>query len=239
MQGERPATDPTGIAGLDDILKGGLPSAQLYLLEGASGAGKTTLGLQFLLEGVRRGETVLWCTLSETESQLRSTARAHGWDLTGVTIVNVSQAGQDGALQDTEYSFFAPGDIELHDVTRAIMDVAARVKPRRVVFDPFSDIKLLARDPLRYRRQLLQLREHFAAMGATVLLIQEHGLEQPSDPAGEGVVHGIIGLYQAAPAYGKPRSLCTRCRKTARRSPAASRRSTRCWAAAWTAARRC
>jgi circadian clock protein KaiC len=206
MQGERPATDPTGIAGLDDILKGGLPSAQLYLLEGASGAGKTTLGLQFLLEGVRRGETVLWCTLSETESQLRSTARAHGWDLAGVTIVNVSQSGKDGgALQDTEYSFFEPGDIELHDVTRAIMDVAARVKPRRVVFDPFSDIKLLARDPLRYRRQLLQLREHFAAMGATVLLIQEHGLEQPSDPAGEGVVHGIIGLYQAAPAYGKPR----------------------------------
>ncbi|MCG2592339.1 AAA family ATPase [Ramlibacter sp. XY19] len=206
MQPDRPAIDPTGIAGLDDILKGGLPSGQLYLLEGASGAGKTTLGLQFLLEGVRRGETVLWCTLSETESQLRSTARAHGWDLAGVNIVNVSQAGSEGgALQDTEYSFFAPGDIELHDVTRAIMDVAARVRPRRVVFDPFSDIKLLARDPLRYRRQLLQLREHFAGMGATVLLIQEHGLEQPSDPAGEGVVHGIIGLYQAAPDYGKPR----------------------------------
>lgn len=208
MQGaEDPfAIDPTGIAGLDDILKGGLPRAQLYLLEGASGAGKTTLGLQFLLEGVRRGETVLWCTLAETESQLRSTARAHGWDLSGVHIVNVSDPGsQGGAEEGDSYSFFSPGDIELHDVTRAILEVAARLRPRRVVFDPFSDVKLLARDPLRYRRQLLQLREHFARMGATVLLIQEHGLELPSDPAGEGVVHGIIGLYQNAPDYGKPR----------------------------------
>lgn len=200
------APDPTGIAGLDDILRGGLPPGQVYLLEGASGAGKTTLGLQFLLEGARRGQTVLWCTLAETESQLRSTARAHGWDLAGVTIVNVADAGSaDGAPPEGEYSFFSPGDVELHDVTQAILAVADRVKPRRVVFDPFSDVKLLARDPLRYRRQLLQLRAHFARMGATVLLIQEHGLELPSDPAGEGVVHGIIGLYQNAPDYGKPR----------------------------------
>ncbi|MGV3571641.1 MAG: ATPase domain-containing protein [Ramlibacter sp.] len=206
MQQEDPfAIDPTGIAGLDDILKGGLPRGQLYLLEGASGAGKTTLGLQFLMEGVRRGETALWCTLAETESQLRSTARAHGWDLQGVHIENIADAGGDGGQGDGEYSFFSPGDVELHDVTQSIFAVAERIKPRRVVFDPFSDVKLLARDPLRYRRQLLQLREHFARLGATVLLIQEHGLDLPSDPAGEGVVHGIIGLYQNAPDYGKPR----------------------------------
>lgn len=206
MQDRHFPIDPTGIAGLDDILLGGLPRGQLYLLEGASGAGKTTLGLQFLLEGVRRGETVLWCTLAETESQLRATARAHGWDLSGVTIVNVSEMPADGAAApDSGYSFFSPGDIELHDVTQALMEVATRIRPRRVVFDPFSDVKLLARDPLRYRRQLLQLRSHFAALDATVLLIQEHGLELPSDPAGEGVVHGIIGLYQTAPDYGKPR----------------------------------
>lgn len=199
------ALDPTGVPGLDHVLTGGLPRGQLYLLEGPSGAGKTTLGLQFLMEGVRRGEKVLWCTLAETESQLHATARAHGWDLTGITIVNVAEGGNAGGLLDAQYSFFSPGDVELQDVTKAIMEVADSVKPRRVVFDPFSDVKLLARDPLRYRRQLLQLREHFAQLGSTVLLIQEHGLDAPSDPAGEGVVHGIIALYQHALDYGKPR----------------------------------
>lgn len=197
--------DATGVPGLDEVLRGGLPRGQLYLLEGPSGAGKTTLGLQFLLEGVRRGERVLWCTLAETESQLQSTAASHGWDLTGVTIVNLSDGGDAGGLLDTQYSFFSPGDIELNDVIKAINEVADKVQPKRVVFDPFSDVKLLARDPLRYRRQLLQLREHFARAGATVILIQEHGLEEPNDPAGEGVVHGIIGLYQQASDYGAPR----------------------------------
>lgn len=203
MKAITPELDPTGIPGLDHVLAGGLPRGQLYLVEGGAGAGKTTLGLQFLLEGVRRGEKVLWCTLAETESQLRATAASHGWDLSGVTIVNVAESGS--GMLDASYSFFSPGDVELNDVTKAIVDVTTQVKPRRVVFDPFSDVKLLARDPLRYRRQLLQLREHFAQMGSTVLLIQEHGLEAPIDPAGEGVVHGIIALYQDAPAYGKPR----------------------------------
>ncbi|HYF18306.1 MAG TPA: ATPase domain-containing protein [Ramlibacter sp.] len=209
MKDQKPTTlvqVPTGIPGLDHVLRGGLPAGQLYLVEGTSGAGKTTLGLQFLLEGVRRGEQVLWCTLAETESQLVSTAASHGWDLSSISIVNVADAGGDQAsLPEGEYSFFSPGDIELTDVIKSIVEVADRLQPRRVVFDPFSDVKLLARDALRYRRQLLQLREHFARMGATVLLIQEQGLESPSDPAGEGVVHGILALYQHAPDYGRPR----------------------------------
>lgn len=109
------------------------------------------------------------------------------------------------APTDAEYSFFSPGDIELSDVTQSIMDMTAREKPRRMVFDPFSDVKLLARDPLRYRRQVLQLREHFSQLGTTVILIQERGLGIPSDPAAEGVVHGIFELSQHAPDYGKPR----------------------------------
>lgn len=197
--------DPTGVPGLDDVLKGGFPRGHLYLIEGASGAGKTTLGLQFLLEGARLGQKVLWCTLAETESQLHATAAAHGWDLSGVTIVNLAEPGDAGGLLDAQYSFFSPGDVELNDVTRAIVEIVDRVQPRRVVFDPFSDVRLLARDPLRYRRQLLQLREHFARVRATVLLIQESGLEGPSDPTGEGVVHGIVALDQNAPAYGRPR----------------------------------
>ena len=205
MKSHRPAEGKasTGISGLDYVLRGGLPRGHLYLLEGTAGAGKTTLGLQFLLEGARHGEKVLWCTLSETESQLESTARSHHWDLSGVTIVNLTRSREDRT--EGQYSFFSPADVELNDVTQTILEVIDREKPSRIVFDPFSDIKLLARDPLRYRRQVLQLREHFHAMGATVILIQESGIESSADPAAEGVVNGILGLYQHAPDYGTPR----------------------------------
>jgi len=204
-QADALALDPTGIPGLDDVLRGGLPRGQLYLLEGSAGAGKTTLGLQFLLEGVRRGERVLLCTLSETEAQLVATAKSHGWDLAGVTIVNLTQTGDATAMPDAGYSFFSPADIELNDIAKAILELIENERPRRVVFDPFSDMRLLARDPLRYRRQVLQLREHLARLDATVLLIQEHGLDPPADPLAQGVVHGIIGLYQHAPEYGRRR----------------------------------
>lgn len=193
----------TGAQGLDDVLRGGLPAGHLYLLEGASGAGKTTLGLQFLLEGRRQGERVLWCTLAETESQLIATARSHHWDLTGIDIVNL--ANVESTEADSDYSFFSPSDVELNDVVGRIFRVTAAIRPARVVFDPFSDVKLLARDPLRFRRQLLRLREHFAQLGATVLLIQEAGIDGGADTAGEGVVHGIITLYQHSPDYGKQR----------------------------------
>lgn len=195
----------TGVAGLDDVLRGGLPAGHLYLLEGSSGAGKTTLGLQFLLEGLRQGERVLWCTLAETESQLVATARSHRWDLTGVEIVNLADIDSTRSEAEGDYSFFSPSDVELNDVVGRILQVTGSLRPSRVVFDPFSDVKLLARDPLRFRRQLLRLREHFSQIGATVLLIQEAGIEAGSDTAGEGVVHGIITLYQHSPDYGKQR----------------------------------
>jgi circadian clock protein KaiC len=192
----------TGVSGLDDVLRGGLPASHLYLLEGASGAGKTTLGLQFLLEGKRQGERVLWCTLAETESQLMATAESHHWDLSGIDVINLADTS---GPQDGDYSFFSPSDVELNDVVGRILSVTQTLRPTRVVFDPFSDVKLLARDPLRFRRQLLKLREHFSELGATVLLIQESGIDSTSDTAGEGVVHGIITLYQHAPDYGKQR----------------------------------
>jgi circadian clock protein KaiC len=193
----------TGVTGLDDVLRGGLPAGHLYLLGGTSGAGKTTLGLQFLLEGVRRGERVLWCTLAETESQLAATARSHRWDLSGIDVVNLAEV--EAPESDADYSFFSPGDVELDDVVQRILHTTSTLRPARVVFDPFSDVRLLARDPLRFRRQLLRLREHFSRLGSTVLLIQEAGLEATLDNTGEGVVHGVISLYQHAPDYGKQR----------------------------------
>lgn len=196
----------TGISGLDHILGGGLLPFQLYIVEGDSGAGKTTLALQFLLEGKRRGEATLWCTLSETEQQLQTTARSHGWDLTGIEICNLARS-EASLKADAQYTFFSPADIELGDVTEAVTEVVERLKPTRMVFDPFSDVRLLAQDPLRYRRQVLSLREFFAGRQCTVLLVQElaRGAHTSDDNSAEGVVQGVISLHQSVPDYGRKR----------------------------------
>ena len=196
-------TVSTGITGLDNVLRGGLPCGHLYLIEGDAGAGKTTLGLQFLMEGKRLGEQTLWVSLSETEAQLRGTAASHGWDLDGIVIFNPARL--ESGIPDAEYSFFSPADIELSDITKTVVEVVERVRPSRIVFDPFSDVRMLARDPLRYRRQVLQLREFFVHRKCTVLLIQERTAEGMSDPAAEGLVQGIIALYQHAPEFGRQR----------------------------------
>ncbi|MGN6544715.1 MAG: ATPase domain-containing protein [Aureliella sp.] len=202
-QNYTPALATTGIAGLDNVLRGGFPTGHLYLIEGDAGAGKTTLGLQFLLEGKRLGEKTLWVSLSETEAQLRDTAASHGWDLTGIEIFNPTRLESD--VPDGDYSFFSPADIELSDITKTIVEAVERVQPTRVVFDPFSDVRLLARDPLRYRRQVLLLREFFVRRNCTALLIQERTAEATSDPAAEGIVQGIVALYQEAPDFGRQR----------------------------------
>lgn len=194
---------PSGIPGLDVVLKGGLPRGHLYLVEGDAGAGKSTLGLQFLLEGKQQGERTLWLSLSETESQVRGTAKSHGWDIEGITIFNPTRL--ESGIPDGEYSFFSPADIELNDITKTIVQLIEKVNPSRVVFDAFSDVKLLARDPLRYRRQVLLLREFFASRECTGLLIQERTGDAGTDPAAEGIVQGIIALYQHAPDFGRQR----------------------------------
>jgi len=194
----------TGIQGLDEILGGGLPQGQLYLVEGESGAGKTTLGLQFLLAGQRRGERTLWITLSETERQLLQTAHSHGWSLDGIEVCN--PIAPDGVRQgDDKYSFFSPADVELEQVRQAIVAATERVRPGRVVFDPFSDVRHLAREVLHYRRQVLSLREFFNEHGCTVLLMQELTRGTVGDLQAEALVQGYLTLHQDAPEYGGQR----------------------------------
>ncbi|MGE3510902.1 MAG: ATPase domain-containing protein, partial [Vicinamibacterales bacterium] len=174
------------------------------LIEGESGAGKTTLGLQFLLEGARRGESTLWITLSETEAQLLQSARSHGWSLDGIDVCNPGLPERMNQPGDT-YSFFSPADVELGDVRTAILAATERVRPSRVVFDPFSDIRHLARDVLRYRRQVLSLREFFNEHGCTVLMMQELTRGTAGDLQAEALVHGYLTLHQDAPEYGGQR----------------------------------
>ena len=207
MDTPRQALNPppvaTGIAGLDTVLEGGLTANRLYLLEGLPGAGKTTMALQFLREGVERGESVLYVTLSETEAELREVAASHGWTLDGVHINELFPMG-DQLDPDEQYTMFHPSEVELGKVTLAILAEFERLKPQRVVFDSLSEIRLLAGSLLRFRRQILALKQYFAGRNATVLLLDEsHQLEQGLNA--HTIVHGVVSLDQLRPEFGGDR----------------------------------
>jgi circadian clock protein KaiC len=197
------AVAATGVAGLDDILNGGLTPNRLYLLEGMPGSGKTTLAFQFLLEGVRRGEPVLYVTLSETAEEIRTVAASHGWTLDGISVRELVPSEQ--SLEPGEqYTVFHPSEVELSDTTKKIVDDVDKLKPTRIVFDSLSELRLLAGNPLRYRRQILALKQFFAGRRCTVILLDdltaaEHDLQVQS------IAHGALLLEHTMPAFGPPR----------------------------------
>ena len=197
---QKPARAATGIEGLDDILGGGLTANRLYLIEGMPGSGKTTLAFQFLMAGARLGEKVLYVTLSETESEIRDVAASHGWDLAGVAIRELIPS-EDALLPGEQYTMFHPSEVELSETTKKILADVEEVKPSRLVFDSLSELRLLAGSPLRYRRQILALKQFFSGRRCTVLLLDdltssEHDLQVQS------IAHGALLLQHTMPAYG-------------------------------------
>ncbi|MCA1560190.1 MAG: circadian clock protein KaiC [Acidobacteria bacterium] len=200
-----PSGDPrtvTGIAGLDALLAGGLPPRRLHLVEGDPGTGKTTLGLQFLLEGHRRGESCLYVTLSETVAELRAVAASHGWSLEGIHLYELN-AGSSGKV-DEEYTLYHPSEIELTEMAKGVVDMTERTRPARVVLDSLSEMRLLARDPLRYRRQILSLKQYFDDRGCTVVMLDDHtGSDQ--DLQLGSIAHGVLLLEQTPFDYGRSR----------------------------------
>lgn len=193
----------TGIAGLDTVLCGGLTPHRLYLVEGVPGAGKTTLALQFLLKGVANGETVLYVTLSETEDELREVAVSHAWSLDGVHIHELVTE-QERLDPDTQYTMFHPSEVELGDATKRILAEVERLRPQRVVFDSLAELRLLAGSALRYRRQVLALKQYFVGRGCTVLLLDDSALTEFGLHV-HTMVHGVISLSQRNPDYGGDR----------------------------------
>lgn len=193
--------DPTGIEGLDAFIGGGLPRNRLYLVEGDPGVGKTTLALQFLLAGVERGEKVLLISLAESADELAAVARSHGWNLDSLHLYNLAPT-EFG--DEEQYSVMLPSEIELSETTQKIVAEVERVKPRRVVLDSLSELRLLAQSPLRYRRQILALKNLFAGRHCTVLLLDDRTSDQ-RELTLQSMVHGVLELQRFSPMYGKGR----------------------------------
>lgn len=192
-----------GVPGLDDVLGGGLTSNRLYLVEGTPGAGKTTIALQFLIEGVKRGESVLYVTLSETAQELKGVARSHGWDLRGIEVREMLPS--ETALEpDEQYTMFHPSEVELSETTLRILSDVDVLKPSRVVFDSLSELRLLAGSSLRYRRQILALKQFFAGRQCTVLLLDDM-TAMKHDLQVQSIAHAVIRLEQISSDYGAAR----------------------------------
>lgn len=192
----------TGVPGLDEILGGGLPRDRIYLVEGAPGSGKTTLALQFLLKGRELKESGLYITLSETEAELRAAAASHGWSLDGVDLFEL--VSEEGLDPESEQSVLHPSDVELGETTRRVMAQVDSTKPLRVVFDSLSEMRLLAQNPLRHRRQILALKHFFSTRKCTVLLLDDQTSED-GDLQLHSIAHGVISLERTAEEYGSQR----------------------------------
>jgi circadian clock protein KaiC len=192
-----------GIPGLDEILHGGLVPARLYLIDGNPGAGKTTLSLHFLREGVRVQERSLYITLSETAEELKAGAQSHGWSLDGIELVELiaDQSEFDG---DSQLTMFHPSEIDLTETTRKVLEAIERVNPKRLVFDSLSEMRLLAQSSLRYRRQILAFKQFLIGRDCTVLMLDDRTGEV-ADMQLQSIAHGVITLDYKSPTYGRAR----------------------------------
>jgi circadian clock protein KaiC len=190
----------TGIAGLDDILGGGFSHNHLYLIEGDPGTGKTTIALQFLLEGARLGQKGLYVALSESRAELLEIAESHGWSIESLNIFEMIPDDND-LKPEAQYTVFHPSEVELADTTAAVLAEVDRLQPTRVVFDSLSELRMLARDSLRYRRQVLALKRYFAGRNCTVLLLDDRTGEG-HDLQLQSISHGVVMLESLEREYG-------------------------------------
>ena len=196
-------TQTTGIVGLDDVLRGGLPSHRLYVVEGDPGAGKTTLALQFLLEGVRLGQRTLYVTLSETLEELRDVASSHGWSLDGIDLLELNSFSE--RLQDeANYTVYHPSDVELAETIKRITGEVERINPERVALDSVSELKILSQTSVRYRREILGLKQFFAGRKCTVLVLDDRTTREGEQQL-QSIAHGVLRMERETREYGNTR----------------------------------
>lgn len=197
----------TGVVGLDDIVCGGLPRGHVYLIQGEPGTGKTTLGMQFLMEGVRNGEKVLYITFSETRRELREVAAGHGWNIADVELLELSVIESE-LRPEAMNTLFHPAEIELGKITKVMLDTIERIKPLRVVFDSVSEMRMLSEASTRFRRLMLALKQHLTDARITVLLLDDL-TTSPRDLQILSIVHGVLLLEMLTLEFGAARRRMT------------------------------
>jgi circadian clock protein KaiC len=203
MGTEPPTRAPSGIPGLDDVLRGGFPLGCMYLIAGYPGTGKTTLAMQFLLEGIRRGEKCMYVTLAETRAEIEHVARSHGWDLSALQITELVPS-EHKLSADSQLTVFSPSELELGETTEALLEAVEANEPQRLVVDSVSELRYIAQNALRYRRQILALKRYFNERACTVLMLDDRSGGEEGDHL-QTLAHGVIALEQLANQYGAER----------------------------------
>jgi circadian clock protein KaiC len=197
------ATDSatSGIAEFDSILRGGFPRDRMCLLQGPPGSGKTTLALQFLLAGVQQGERGAYITFSETGAELRQSAKSHGWTLKALSIIDLTRMNSELGLEQ-QYTVLHPADVELAETSTELLEKIKELRPRRLVLDSLSELRMVARDPLRYRRQILALKQALSELGCTVLFLDDQTSETGADLLLQSIAHGVVQLTSEETTQG-------------------------------------
>ena len=194
------------MAGLDQVLRGGLVPRRAYLVRGGPGTGKTTLGLHFLSEGVARGETSLLITLESSEDQLRGDAAGQGLDLEGIHFLDLSPT-RDFFAENRSYDIFSLADVERDPTTQRIVEAVEEMGPTRVFVDAVTTLRYLAPDAFQFRKQALSFLRYLVERGATVLMSSEPTVSVPDDDL-RFMSDGILDL-EVSPEHGALRRSLT------------------------------
>ncbi len=201
--GSNTSKETTGVAGLDDVLGGGLPSNRLYVVEGDPGSGKTTLALQFLREGARLGQRTLYVALSETLEELSEVAASHGWTLEGINLIGLDTLSER-LEEEATYTVYHPSDVELGETVKRIRAEIERLSPARVALDSVSELKILSQTGARYRREILGLKQFFAGKKCTVLVLDDCTTREGEQQL-QSIAHGVVRMEREGREYGATR----------------------------------
>ncbi|SDG52063.1 ATPase domain-containing protein [Pelagibacterium luteolum] len=193
----------TGVVGLDTILRGGLPPSNLYMLQGAPGAGKTTAALQFLLAGVEAGERCIYVSLSQTANELALIAASHGWSMDGIRIEELSAS--DAVNGSSDQTIFQTSELRLDETRQAIEKAIDEYKPSRLVYDSLLEIRLITGDSPRFRRELIGFKAFLAKRNVVALLLDTQDGDGRNGEEVEGIAHGVIRFDKSLEDYGAVR----------------------------------